>query len=296
MYFFKQKEFLAGVKMKLFYRTMIASLIGLTFCFFACANDVNGMKADGTLDYEAIKDSTLHWNVTIYRIQEYNGDTSEWDALDCRVHDSNFNCRRVTNVDCNRDIVRMLNCRDANNNFIECPDFKDTIYDTTYKNLNFGKEALVNYIPVAKIPAFNRDSVAKLFSKISREPCSRLLSFSSNYYLEAIGLPDSLTLNLEREYIPEEYIRPKDFFVHLSLITNESTGEKTCRQDSSRIMYNFYPGTCYYSSLPEKAKVVNYELFNTTIQAYKDTTISWKLVYKDQYGRGDTLDITTKFE
>ena len=22
----------------------------------------------------------------------------------------------------------------------------------------------------------------------------------------------------------------------------------------------------------------------------------WKLVYKDQYGRGDTLDITTKFE
>jgi len=24
-----------------------------------------------------------------------------------------------------------------------------------------------------------------------------------------------------------------------------------------------------------------------------DTTIQWKLVYKDQYGRGDTLDMTT---
>ena len=234
--------------------------------------------------------------MTIYRIQEFNGDTSEWSASDCNVKDSSFSCRRVTNYDCNEIYYRVLNCKDANDNPIECPGYKDSIYDTTYQNLNFGKDALVHYIPTAKIPTFKRDSVAELFSKISGKSCSRLLSFSSNYYLEAIGLPDSLTLNLEREYIPEEYIRPKDFFVHLSLITNESTGEKTCRQDSSRIMYNFYPGTCYYSSLPEKAKVVNYELFNTTIQAYKDTTISWKLVYKDQYGRGDTLDITTKFE
>ena len=107
--------------MKLSCRTAIASLIGFAFCFFACANNENGMTAEGTslIDYESIKDSTLHQNVTIYRIQEYNGDTSEWDALDCRVHDSNFNCRRVTNVDCNRHIVRILSFRDANNNFIE---------------------------------------------------------------------------------------------------------------------------------------------------------------------------------
>ena len=32
------------------------------------------------------------------------------------------------------------------------------------------------------------------------------------------------------------------------------------------------------------------------MDSYKDTTINWKLVYKDQYGRGDTLDITTKFK
>ena len=85
-------------------------------------------------------------------------------------------------------------------------------------------------------------------------------------------------------------------YIQLNLFTNKTTDEKTCQQDSLRTMYNFYAGTCYYSSLPEKAKVVNYELINTTIQSYKDTTISWKLVYKDQYGRGDTLDITTKFE
>ena len=27
-----------------------------------------------------------------------------------------------------------------------------------------------------------------------------------------------------------------------------------------------------------------------------NTTISWKLVYSDLYGRSDTLDVTTKFE
>ena len=284
--------------MKLSKKFAIVSLICLTFCFLACTNNENRITADGTsfIDYEAIIDSTLHQNVTIYRIQEYNGDTSEWDASNCHVRDSSFNCRRVTNYDCNEATVRVLKCKDANNNFIECPGYKDTIYDTTYKNLNFGKDALVKYIPVAKIPAFNRDSVAKLFSKISGEPCSRLLSFSSNYHLEAIGLPDSLTLNLEREYIPEEYMRPKDFLVLLNLIVNEATGEKTCRLDTAQKMYSFYPGACYYTSLPEQAKVINYELFNTTIQSYKDSTISWKLVYKDQYGRGDTLDITTKFE
>ena len=288
--------------MKLSCKFTSISLICLSFSLLACTNDENRIhsaepaKEIPLEDYASIADSTLHQNVTIYRIQEFNGDTSEWNASDCNVKDSSFSCRRVTNYDCDQVYDRVLYCKDAYDNPIECPGYKDTIYDTTYQNLNFGKDALVHYIPTAKIPTFKRDSVAELFSKISGKPCSRLLSFSSNYYLEAIGLPDSLTLNLEREYIPEEYIRPKDFFVHLSLITNESTGEKTCRQDSSRIMYNFYPGTCYYSSLPEKAKVVNYELFNTTIQSYKDTTISWKLVYKDQYGRGDTLNIKTKFE
>ena len=51
-----------------------------------------------------------------------------------------------------------------------------------------------------------------------------------------------------------------------------------------------------FEELPEKARVYNYQLFNKSLQSYKDSTITWKLVYKDQYGRGDTLDITTKFE
>ena len=278
------------------------SLICLSFSLFACTNDENRIhsaepaKEIPLEDYASIADSTLHQNVTIYRIQEFNGDTSEWNASDCNVKDSSFSCRRVTNYDCDQVYDRVLYCKDAYDNPIECPGYKDTIYDTTYQNLNFGKEALVHYLPIAKIPTFKRDSVAKLFSKISGNPCSILLSFSSNYYLEAIGLPDSLTLSLEDAYVPEAYKSPKDWYIQLNLFTNKTTGEKTCKQDSLLTMYNFYAGTCYYSSLPEKAKVVNYELINTTIQAYKDTTISWKLVYKDQYGRGDTLNIKTKFE
>ena len=196
--------------MKLSCKFTSISLICLSFSLFACTNDENRIhsaepaKEIPLEDYASIADSTLHQNVTIYRIQEFNGDTSEWNASDCNVKDSSFSCRRVTNYDCDQVYDRVLYCKDAYDNPIECPGYKDTIYDTTYQNLNFGKEALVHYIPIAKIPTFKRDSVAKLFSKISGNPCSILLSFSSNYYLEAIGLPDSLTLNLEREYIPEE--------------------------------------------------------------------------------------------
>ena len=162
------------------------SLICLSFSLFACTNDENRIhsaepaKEIPLEDYASIADSTLHQNVTIYRIQEFNGDTSEWNASDCNVKDSSFSCRRVTNYDCDQVYDRVLYCKDAYDNPIECPGYKDTIYDTTYQNLNFGKEALVHYIPTAKIPTFKRDSVAELFSKISGKPCSRLLSFSSN--------------------------------------------------------------------------------------------------------------------
>ena len=53
---------------------------------------------------------------------------------------------------------------------------------------------------------------------------------------------------------------------------------------------------CSAISLPEQKETFYSRLFNGSLQAYKDTTISWKLVYKDQYGRGDTLNIKTKFE
>ena len=172
--------------MKLSCKFTSISLICLSFSLFACTNDENRIhsakpaKEIPLEDYASIADSTLHQNVTIYRIQEFNGDTSEWNASDCNVKDSSFSCCRVTNYDCNEIYYRVLNCKDANDNPIECPGYKDTIYDTTYQNLNFGKEALVHYIPIAKIPTFKRDSVAELFSKISGNQMEPLFISSSS--------------------------------------------------------------------------------------------------------------------
>jgi len=48
--------------------------------------------------------------------------------------------------------------------------------------------------------------------------------------------------------------------------------------------------------LPNEPKRIQYVLYNNTSKSFRDTTISWKLVYRDEYGRGDTLDMTTKFK
>lgn len=151
--------------------------------------------------------------------------------------------------------------------------------------MNFGKEAITNYIPVANIPDFNRDSVAKVFSVLPSTSCSALLTFKSNYSIEPIGLPKDFEWQKNN---------PK------AVVKEISKKKKMCTLEYRRASkrpdpYEEYHNI-FFEELPEKARVYNYQLFNKSLQSYKDSTITWKLVYKDQYGRGDTLDITTKFE
>ena len=47
---------------------------------------------------------------------------------------------------------------------------------------------------------------------------------------------------------------------------------------------------------PESVKRKKYYLINTGRDLPKDTTINWTLVYTDQYGRSDSLEIKTFFE
>ena len=120
----------------------------------------------------------------MYRILEFNGDTTVWDPADCTIHDSSFSC--------SKEII--YNFPDIEKRLRTQKQKSDTALQkkqkVIYKNLNFGKNAIVNYIPIADIPAFDRNNVAKLFSHLSGEPCTFLLTFRSNYKIEAIGLPD----------------------------------------------------------------------------------------------------------
>ncbi|MBQ3779088.1 MAG: hypothetical protein II835_13685, partial [Fibrobacter sp.] len=137
----------------------------------------------------------------------------------------------------------------------------------------------------ANIPEFNRDSVVKLFSILPNTSCSALLTFKSNYSIEPIGLP-------------KDFEWQKNF--PKAIVKEISKKKKMCTLEYRRASKRPDPYEEYHNvifeELPEKARVYNYQLFNKSLHSYKDSTITWKLVYKDQYGRGDTLDITTKFE
>ena len=260
------------------------SLICLSFTLFACSNDEIGsnrakpVKEIPLEDYVSIADSTLHKNVKMYRALNFNGDTTKWDESDCNINDTSFSCYHETCVGC----YTVKICRDAKNKRIECPSYKDTIYDTTYKNINFGENALINYIPIAKIPKFNRDTVQKVLSTLYGYACAQFFEFTSNYYLEPIGLPEGFTIE-NRNAVPFGYE------------ATSRSGE--CSVGAANVQYT--PNNDYHRSvvrrLPEKVDRVTYQFFNGSMKSYRDTTITWKLVYKDQYGRGDTLDITTKF-
>ena len=262
------------------------SLICLSFSLFACTNDENRIHSAKPVkeipleDYASIADSTLHKNVKMYRALNFKGDTTQWDESDCSIKDTSFSCYHETCMNGCYMVVKL--CRDANNNRIKCPSYKDTIYDTTYKDINFGENALLNYIPIAKIPEFNRDTVQKVLSTLYGDACAQFFEFTSNYYLEPIGLPEGFSFE-DRNFVP------------FGFEATHRSGE--CNVGAANVQYtpnNDYPRSIV-SRLPEEVRRVTYQFFNGSMKSYRDTTISWKLAYTDQYGHGDTLDITTKF-
>ena len=235
-----------------------------------------------------IIDSTFHIKVDLYRVLNYKGDTTIWRTSDCEIKKKSFECYHQScwGLGCSGFRTRI-------GDRIAKIHYKDTVYDTTYQNLNFGKNALVKYIPVAKIPKIDRRQMKKRLSKLSAEACSEIANLKSNYTFEAIGLPDGFTWKVDSYEFnkgPYEAYIKQDDSVELCIV------EKV----SHRMFYTVpsITSTCTCSStyLPEKVKNFYSRLFNGSLQAHKDTTISWKLVYKDQYGRGDTLNIKTKFE
>ena len=149
----------------------------------------------------------------MYRILEFNGDTTVWDPADCTIHDSSFSC--------SKEII--YNFPDIEKRLRTQKQKSDTALQkkqkVIYKNLNFGKNAIVNYIPIADIPAFDRKNVAKFFSYISGGPCSKLLTFSSNYKIEAIGIPDDF--------------KWKKRNAHEMLIHKNAAGQNTCKLEQN---------------------------------------------------------------
>ena len=277
------------------------------------AHDKNTARLSDTT--ASVSDSAAPKTKIKYRILEFNGHISVWDSTDCDIRDSSFSCRKEVVHDFS-DIEKWLEGTIYGNkspSISQARKFNTKLQKKQkiiYKDLNFGKDAIVNYIPIADIPAFDRNNVAHFFSYISGDPCSKLLTFRSNYKIEAIGLPDYFKWE---EYKARECLNNPDIF-----IKKNSAGQNTCinkctvltdvltdLSKSPKDLKLIHPTNNISNRprrvvvnvryLPQKKEIYEYQLLNTSI-LYKDTTFSWKLVYKDQYSRGDTLDITTKFE
>ena len=252
-------------------------------------------------------DSTDPETKTMYRILEFNGDTTVWDSADCVIRDSSFSCKKVEIIDHGKKLLELLGKQTQKNN--EKPQEKDIYQNLNfgkkviYKDLNFGKNAIVNYIPIADIPTFDRNNVAKFFSYISGGPCSKLLTFSSNYKIEAIGLPDDFKwknqnayeINIHKNTAGQNICSSLTDMLSKSKFTKSPKEHIPIHTTLRHFDWSRQERDVEIRYLPQKEEIYEYKLLNYSLQ-YKDTTFSWKLVYKDQYGRGDTLDITTKFE
>ena len=281
--------------MKKAYIIISIVLVCLTLTTFLLVN-----KSDFTTQSDQPQSSVK--TDTLYRILKSDGDTAIWNAKDCNVHSSFFSCVRLIpqpsprgrhiyphysykNMDGNRWFNELSSSdkkRLAKDIMTSLKKSYPIAYstktrDTIFVNLNFGKDSLSSYIPQAIKPTMHPKQVISFFSSIPNNPCSELLRFKSFFSLEPIGLPDFLTWqDNDPAYI----------------VKNDQSGNKQCYIDYKLDAYRGYRHHIF-EQLPERAQTYTYQIFNTTFKPFKDTTFSWKLVYKDLHGIGDTLDITT---
>jgi len=140
---------------------------------------------------------------------------------------------------------------------------RDTIF------LNYGKYKLMDYIPYQEIPTINKNLLKKTFSVIDRKK-NHLSSDTiiSSYTLEARNFLDGVEF--------EEYV--------------EYLGDYSVKWDEPcQTIITLYPE-------PLKERKMYYLKNTGGITLPKDTTINWTLVYTDQYGRSDSLEMKTLFE
>ena len=140
---------------------------------------------------------------------------------------------------------------------------RDTIF------LNYGKYKLMDYIPYQEIPTINKNLLKKTFSVIDRKK-NHLSSDTiiSSYTLEARNFLDGVEFEEYVEYLGDYSVKWDEPCQNIVTVYPEPLKE--------RKMY-------YLSKLEE-------------LSLPKDTTINWTLVYTDQYGRSDSLEMKTLFE
>ena len=147
--------------------------------------------------------------------------------------------------------------------------------------INYGPNKITDAMPVYDIPALDSVAFRAAFAQLDYKTEDYLSGqILSNYQLQAKGLPEGMSFK-SSPTIPQ------------------SSSSFSLPYSSAQVLYVMnaciddvherYPFA--YVSSPK----VN--LYNAGTQTLKnDTTITWTLVYTDQFGRQDSLAVTTKFK
>ena len=159
---------------------------------------------------------------------------------------------------------RLIYLKDSSFYFIGslCSDDLKAISGDDTMYINYGGLKMMDYIPYQKIPTINKSLLKKVFSLIDREEEYTLSdTVVSSYKLFARGLVDGIEFA------------------------------------DATVYPNYMHDPCFDKTVyPEPLKFWKYYLkIEDNIGLPRDTIVDWTLIYIDQYGRRDSLAMTTRF-
>ena len=232
-----------------------------------------------------------------YRIKDHKGEISVWRASNCEIKGNEFQCHAEL-----------------------CPDDKfkgyplsrkyqsdtNTYQDTAYINLNFGLFKKMSYIPRPVYAKFDTAYFKKQFALVKEAfPCSHSKKFSSPYELTAIGLPRGVTFyepgkkkdspktaksktKNERKDSLNSNLKTEP--AKLSILCPDFGGRAIPHYKCYCDNYPTYCGNPKYTNLPAPPERHFYAM---DVLSLKDSSFTWKLIYKTPYSKADTLKVTT---
>ena len=232
-----------------------------------------------------------------YRIKDHKGEISVWRASNCEINGAEFQCHAEL---CPDDKLRGYPLSQKYK-----PD-TNVYQDTAIINLNFGLFKKTSYIPRPVYATFDTAYFKKQFASVKETfPCSHSKRFSSSYELTAVDLPSGVTfyetgkkMDSQKPAKSKEKIERKDSLssnfktkpAKLSIACPDVLGRTLPHFTCYCVNYPTYCGNPKYTNMPAPPERHFYAM---DVLSLKDSSFTWKLIYKTPYSEADTLEVTT---
>ena len=232
-----------------------------------------------------------------YRIKDHKGEISVWRASNCEINGAEFHCHAEL---CPDDKLRGYPLSRKYK-----PD-TNTYQDTAYINLNFGLFKKTSYIPRPVYAKFDTAYFKKQFASVKKTfPCSHSKTFLSSYELTAIDLPSGVTFyeTGKKKDSPKtaksKTKNERKDSLNSNLKTEPAKLSILCPDFGGRAIPHF---TCYCGNYPTYCGNPKYtnmpalperHFYAMDVLSLKDSSFTWKLIYKTPYSEADTLEVTT---